>query len=271
MAKKKKQTKLEKMGKAAEELNQVLGLEPPIEIEDQTVNTLASKIREASELLFEDDEISDETAAVIADLTEDLDEPDEQEEAEEPESDEDEPEEELTLEDLREEVEGLGKRKDMRLLVEEIDLFEPLVERLPDLKSGSALKGAMLKHLGSLEVEEEEAPKAKAKKGTEEKVAAKKETPKAKPAKKAADSFEALQETIEEKKSVHMTYMADALLLEGGSYKKVGEKLQKLAEKKDLKSWMGGETRIKTHIAARKRQGYVFEEDGNQVQLVGIE
>lgn len=174
MAKKKKKTKLETFAEAAEELNQVLGLEPPIETEGASVNELAGKIREASELLYEDDEITDATAAVIADLTEVVDELDEQEEGEEEvqdaevveetefEESEEEDEEELTLEDLREEVEGLHKRKDMRLLVEEIDLFEPLIEKLPDLKSGSALKGAMLKILGAESTPEPKAKKSKA-------------------------------------------------------------------------------------------------------------
>lgn len=189
-----KKTKLETFAEAAEELNEVLGLEPSIETEGVSVNELAEKIRQASELLYEEDEISDATAAVIADLTEDLDEPD----VEEPESDDDfeeddeseeeSEEEELTLEDLREEVEGLHKRKDMRLLVEEIDLFEPLIEKLPDLKSGSALKDAMLEILdaemgqtdGSDEPEEvQEEPEAEEAKPVKEKPKkVKKEKPK---------------------------------------------------------------------------------------------
>lgn len=220
MAKKKKKTKLETFAEAAEELNQVLGLEPPIETEGASVNELAGKIREASELLYEDDEITDATAAVIADLTEVVDELDEQEEGEEEvqdaevveetefEESEEEDEEELTLEDLREEVEGLHKRKDMRLLVEEIDLFESLIEKLPDLKSGSALKGAMLKILDAEMVqtdgsdEPEEAPESKKEKPVEKKAEKlkPKKVSKPKSGTKTAQAIEYITPYIEEGK-----------------------------------------------------------------------
>lgn len=201
----KKKTRLQRYVEAAEELNEVLGLEPQIETKDATINQIASKIREASELITEDDVFTVQTAGVIADLTGDFDEPDEEElkqiedededdfededddfEDEDEDEDEDddfedeeEDEEELTVEDLRKEIESLYKRKQLREIVEEFEIFEDLRPKLKDLKTGDTLKKAMLDILDEeLELVDDEEPEPEPAPRLEPK---KKETTKKKP------------------------------------------------------------------------------------------
>ena len=55
---------IEQLQSAAKELNQVMGLEPPIET-DVEKDKLKAKVREYSFAVLADDELSDETAEVV--------------------------------------------------------------------------------------------------------------------------------------------------------------------------------------------------------------
>jgi len=228
MAKKKTNAKLKSFKAAALELNEVVGIEPPIETEGVTLEELASKIKEAATLLYEDDEFSKGTEKVIAYVTKEAAEGEEEpeEEQEEPEVSE-EPEEEDEVEDevedaevIEEEeetpaeepetldkdelliqVEKAPNRKALLKIAMGEDFFDALDDEMPNLKTEEKLRAAML---GLFEEGGKAKPKKKSKaKKKAPKKKAKKEIAKKPPKKKGAKSLmqqcrDYLEDLIEE-------------------------------------------------------------------------
>lgn len=183
MAKKKK-TKKERFIEAAEDLNQVLGLDPAIETSKITIAELSEKLLEAKALLYEDDKLKKNTEKVLEFLSAQLETDQEQEEDEDVEESEDkqveepadeetedeesdqseagekeeqededaeeserEPAEEaesVDLEVLREKVADAGKRKELLTMAMGDDVFSSLSEELPSLKTKASLQERML-------------------------------------------------------------------------------------------------------------------------------
>ena len=220
----KKKSELDLVVAAAEELNEVLGLEPAIDTEDVDIDDLKAKLVEASELITEDDEFTEDTAKVLESIApedeeedeefeedeeiedDDLEEDEEEEEDDDfEEEEEDEEEEDDDLEELREAVESAGKRKDLLKLAQKEEIFAELKSKLPKLKSIKALKGAMLSVLDTEEAEEAEAeehaeePKAKSKKAAKAKGKAKSSAKEksSKPKKKGKSATQACRDFLE--------------------------------------------------------------------------
>lgn len=177
----KKKTKKQRIILAAENLNEVLGLEPAIETEDRTAAEIAEKVLEASELLYPDDEIKPGTQKVIDylkmkkseatdesdDETEEDDSTEEKEESTEEESEEDQEDEEDSEEDEPEEdvepaeeaeevdtseiVEKINSAKNrtglLKIAMSE-EIFAEMESELPDLKEEDALRKRMLGVIG---------------------------------------------------------------------------------------------------------------------------
>ena len=266
---------------AAKELNEVLGIEPEIDVK-LGEEELEAKIIEASELITTEDEFTDATEAVLESLSpsdddedmaegdvesgEDFDDEEEEDDFEDDEE-EAEAEAEASIEDLINHIKSIKRRADLKDVVESNDIFEALRAKLKSYATGEALKGAMIKVLERLDSSKEEAEEPKAEKPKAEPKA---EKPKAAPVKSGKD-FKALLAEIETKKNVFMTFWVDNLLLEGGTKESLGATLNTVAKKDKLTSWEGGALRIHKHINARKRQGYLFEEKDGSIKLVGRE
>lgn len=182
MGKKIKKNRLALLVEAAEELNEVIGLEPAIETEGASEADLEEKLEEAARLITDEDEFTKQTESVLEEFLEaeeeefedeefeeefedeDLEEEQEEDEDFEDEDFEDEFEDEVaSLEEIREQVNGISKRKDLRIFAEEnADIFQPVIEDLPNLKSSKKLKAAMLELLDQLENGEFEEEKIEA-------------------------------------------------------------------------------------------------------------
>lgn len=149
----KKKDYLDQLAEAAEELNEVLGLEPPIDTDGVTKSVLEEKIIEASELLAEEDEISKSTRTILDSLLS----PDEDEEEEadlDIKGDDDVDEEEEDDEDiedpsLAEVVQATKKRKDLKALAKSEPEFAGIKNKISKLKTADELREVMLEALES--------------------------------------------------------------------------------------------------------------------------
>lgn len=170
----KKKDYLDQLAAAAEDLNEVLGLEPPIETDGVTKSNLESKITEAAGLLAEEDEITKGTRAIIDSLTE-------QKEPEEEEEEETAKAEKMEGPTLEEVIQS-SKRGQLKKLIKSEPEFESLRDRLDEFRGASSMRKAMLKILkfaryfeisfgDPKEAVAEEAPKAHASKPEKPKAA----------------------------------------------------------------------------------------------------
>lgn len=177
---------LDRLAEVAEELNEVIGLEPAIETENVTKSNLEDKIKEASTLIdWEIDEFSKNTMKVLEELgliesggseepeesNIDIKEPEEDEQEDEPEPEqEDEPDvsdEEVVDDDeedddnepsLEEIVRTTERRKALKRLAKSEPEFELLRPNLKDYSNVESLREAMLAELaGNSEPQPEEA------------------------------------------------------------------------------------------------------------------
>lgn len=252
-----KKTKKQRLIDAAKDLNKTLGIEPPIDTEDTTIEVLSSKLLEAkTELLLPEDDIKSETEKVLEYLEmkhkEQLEENEEEEEdvPEEPEESEDEDEEEEEDEDeedeepaeepeevsdkeLLEQVKKAGKRKTLLQIAMGDDRFAELEEKLPKLKSKDALQGAMIKVLEGDE-EEEEKPKKKKKSSKKTSSKKKKKTDK-KPAPKKGKGKSEFGSSLNSQAG-----QIDQLII-AAKGKKIN--IEKIAEKVDTTK-----SRVKSHV-----------------------
>lgn len=155
----KKKDYLDQLADAAEELNEVLGLEPAIETDGITKGALEDKIKEASTLLAEEDEISKATQQVLHKLTG----PAETEQGEAPSEEEEETDDEF-VDSLRQSVTNAKNRKELKALAKAEPEFASIKKQLPNLKTTKELKAAMLEVLEQAPSpsKPEPAPKAKA-------------------------------------------------------------------------------------------------------------
>jgi hypothetical protein len=189
---------------AAKELNTTLGLEPAINVkakEDQLVEL----IKEAVGYIEPTDEVSDETQAVIDELTappakdkkkaaapaakkaakvaepepeeeDEIEENEADEEADDEIEDEEVPEEKVDYSELIESVEAAAKVKDLKVLVDANDVFKSKAKDLKAIKDADELREEMLDILDDAaateEAEEIEEVVAPVKKGGKKEAAA---------------------------------------------------------------------------------------------------
>jgi len=151
------------LAEAAYELNEALGLEPKIPTEDVSIETLEEKLEEACLLIREEDEFTEQTEQILPEFmpaeeeAETVEADEEEAEPEEVEGEEAEEEEEFTLYEIREFIEDTKKRKDLRVFAEDFpDVFPETIENLPELKTGQALKEALLEEIDEVIAETEE-------------------------------------------------------------------------------------------------------------------
>ncbi len=165
--------KQEELIKVAKELNELMQLDPPINLKASAA-VVEKKIKEAAAFLTPDDVVTEPTMHALQQLGVWLDQEapaEEEEEVEEPS-----PEEKRYIEEglsLEEEVEQAEKLKDLKDIVQTEKLFEPIRGEVTKYKSAEALRGKMLKMLEPVAEEKPEpAPKPK-----KEKVKAEKKGP----------------------------------------------------------------------------------------------
>ena len=158
----KKKDYIDKLADAATELNQVMGLDPQIQVEDVTQGYLEKQILEASNHIEPQDEFSKQSQKIIDQLREQLEEEEEEEadesDAQEPEEGEPEEEEESAEEeeeseaesvDLENIVKGAKKRRDLRDIAKQYNEFSEI--NLKSYESTKELREAMLELLSSEE------------------------------------------------------------------------------------------------------------------------
>lgn len=153
--------KTEKLIKAADELNALLFDPPEIDTKADEAEVKAA-VKEAAKLLEPDDELTEDTVAVLQELGVwiNQDEPEDAEEVEEDDAEEAEEAEEVTLVEA---VESATSLKELKELAKVSDEFKELRSGLTKYKTVEALQKAMLVILALDEEEaEEEAPEEEA-------------------------------------------------------------------------------------------------------------
>ena len=204
-AKSKKKDRFTLLAEAAVELNEELGLDPEIEVEDVSEAELEEKLAEAAGLVTEEDEFSEATTKILEEfIDEDDDDEDDEIEDDDEESDEDDDESdsdeaddseegfEFDIDEVRAFVKGAKSVKTLRKYMQDNpELFDSVNPNT----AGRALQKEMLAWLDEVEDSAEEAedqeepaeePKAKKKPAKKEKKAPAKKAEKKAPAKKPA-------------------------------------------------------------------------------------
>jgi hypothetical protein len=84
------------------------------------------------------------------------------------------------------------------------------------------------------------------------------------------EGFEGVVAAIEMGQEKSLTRFIDNLLLEGGAKTTIAKAGAEEANNRGLKDYSAGSVKkIEAHIATRKKSGWIFEEEGNSVKLVG--
>lgn len=225
MAKQKKKDRWTLLAETAVELNEVLGLEPPIETNEVSEIELEEKLQEASALITPEDDFTAQTEGILAEFKHSREEP---ADTEQPEAEAEEDEQVYSYEEIREHVDSLKKRKDLRVFAEEFpEVFEPIIEQLADIKSGAKLKEAMLERMDALlegeeEVEETEQAPSSDDMSAKEAISHIEETP--------LEELEGFMHPEEKRGSVRKAWEAKQELAE--AEEEVEEKLEKKPKKK---------------------------------------
>lgn len=87
--------------------------------------------------------------------------------------------------------------------------------------------------------------------------------------KQGESDFDAVKKSILQGKDKKLTSLMDFLLLEPTTPEEIFATIKEVVEKKKLKTFGSIQT-VKQHITTRKKQGWVFAEEGEKIYLTGV-